>query len=258
MNVSAFTFLHNGVAGGYPFVEAINIVGIFVDEVVVVDMQSTDETRQVLEKLGVRVIDGKWTPGAAGECLRENHAMHEWCSYDVIWHFEADEVFSDTLARSVAGKILQDGISQLAVYRLQVEQNFQRCRWYPELVHRVFFKGTAQKSGHTTVQHQQDLLNIEVVPPEHGFLWDITNCFRDDWMTRAKQQGELWGEKPRYRFVPYHFTRAPAEAHEDVVSHFLEEPHWTWQRSPFNLPPNLRCLVGATSYREHLHRKGLI
>jgi hypothetical protein len=258
MLCSAFTFLHNGVAGGYPFVEAIKMVKIFADEVVVVDMQSTDQTRQVLDKLNVKVIDGQWMPGKAGACLAAAHALHTQCEHDVIWHFEADEVYSGDLAKNVAHAIQHDGMSQIAVWRLQVEQNFQRIRWYPELCHRIFYKGTVEKSGHTTLQHQKGLLDIEVIPPECGYLWDVTNCFRDDWITRLKQQAELWGELPQYRYVPYHFTQAPVDLAEGQQYLLLDQPQWTWGRSPLDLPPVLRGMVGTTSYREHLERRLLL
>lgn len=258
MEISGFTFIHNGVAGGYPFVEAIKMVRMFVDEVVVVDMQSTDETRKVLEQLDVRVINGEWFPKTAGECLAKAHALHTECKHDVILHFEADEVFSGDLAKNVVYQIRKEDRRQIAVWRLQVEQNFQRVRWYPELVHRVFERGSVQKEGHTTRQHQKKLLSIHKMQPEHGYLWDVTNCFRDDWCSRLRQQAELWGEMPQYRYVPYHFTMAPVQLAEGQQQRLLDQPQWTWRRSPLDLPVLLRALVGVTSYRDYLKKTGLL
>lgn len=255
--VSAFTFIYNGVAGGYPFVEAIKMASLFADEVVVVDMESTDETRKVLEKLKVRIIDGKWMPKMAGECLKHNHALHTECRHNVIWHFEADEVFSGELACQVSYEIQEHGYTEIAVHRLQVEQNFQRVRWYPEPVHRIFKKGTAVKDGHTTEMHKQDG-PVHVIAPECGFLWDITNCFRDDWVQRVKQQADLWGELPQYRYVPFHFTQAPAVCYEGQQDRILRQPHWEWTTCPFNLPSVLKPLVGMTSYRQNLERMNLL
>lgn len=247
--VSGFTFIHNGVEAGYPFVEAIKAVQPYVAEMVVVDMQSTDETRVVLERLNVRIVEGTWTPGAAGECLGRNHALHTECMYDTIWHFEADEVFDDCLAQEVARLIDLAITRNIAVPRLQIEQNFQRCRWYPEYVHRVFKKGTVKKSGHTT--DCKDFIQRTSI--DAGFLWDATNCFRDNWMQRVRNQAELWGGLPRYRHVPYHFTMAPIELHEgEPETMLLKRDHWTWKRSPFDLPDILKPLVGVTDYREHL------
>jgi hypothetical protein len=261
MTTSGFTFIHNGVHGGYPFVEAIQAVRPFVDEMVVVDMASTDETRHVLEKLQVSIIDGDWQPGAAGECLKNAHALHRHCKGDIVWHFEADEVHESNLAFAVHGAIFHGGASNVLVYRLQVEQNFQRCRWYPELVHRVFPNdGTVVKDGHTTNihnEHRDDDSWAHIIP--RGFLWDVTNCFRDDWLNRVRQQQELWGnaESTHTLYVPLHanhFNHMPF----DVVPAFLEQPHWTWNHTLFNLPTELKILVGETSYRETLKCRQLI
>lgn len=48
--------IHNDIEGGYPFVEAIEAVRGYVDNVYVVDMQSTDGTRGILE---LKLLVGK-------------------------------------------------------------------------------------------------------------------------------------------------------------------------------------------------------
>ena len=258
-NVSGFTFIHNGVEGGYPFVEAIEAVMPYVDEMVVIDAGSTDETRDVLEQLDVRIIDSYWEPGKAGRCLSRLHALNTECEGDIIWHFEADEVFSEELSISVRSAI-DDGHHRygcgISVRRLQVEQNFQRCRWYPEIVHRVFRRGSVEKHGHTTRQHYEGV-NVYPLGVQMGLLWDVTNCFRDEWLQRCKNQAELWGDEPRYRFVPVHFTHR-LTMDESEIAAFLNEAHWTWEVSPFYLPESLKNLVGVTSYKEYLRCQQLI
>jgi hypothetical protein len=263
MNVSGFTFIHNGVRGGYPFVEAIEAIQPFVTETVVVDMQSTDQTRSVLEQLhhshSLRVIDGTWTPGAAGECLKFAHAKYVECAGDVVWHFEADEVYEPSLAEAINSELGWRDINGLRdfnilVYRLQVSQNFQRCRWYPEAVHRVWNNTSGVvKKGHTT--------NINVpskpISSEHGYLWDCTNCFRDDYMNRIQQQAELWGTEPNYLMVPIHANHPVRLTHNQVIDE-LKDGRWTVKRSPFDLPMPLRMLLGVASYEETLKWRRLI
>lgn len=253
--ISGFSFVHNGIDGGYPFVESITAIKPFVDEMVVVDMQSDDGTRDVLKRLGVRILDGVWTPGTAGECLKTAHSMHIECKHDVIMHCEADEVFDPWLANEMASLYTLEGIDSISCYRLQLEQNFQRCRWYPELVHRMFRRDAGVvKNGHTTNSHWSSVQ----LPPSDGYLWDITNCFRDDWLGRVENQAELWGEEPKYRFVQHHMVYGTVETTRDVAEKFLTQPHWTWDASPFDLPPSLCLLVGVTSYRDHLVEVGLL
>jgi glycosyltransferase involved in cell wall biosynthesis len=237
--VSAFSFIHNAIAGGYPIVEAIFSVFDYVDEVVIADCQSDDGTRQLLEKIGIRVIDGQWG-NEAGKTLKKAHALHTECENDIIIHFEADEVYSESLIQEVRKRI-DFGANQLAVYRLQLEQNFQRCRWYPERVHRIFQKGTVSKEGHST-DYEGHLLEV---PQNFGYLWDITNCFRDNWLKRNHQQANLWDEEPEYKQVPIHFMHSPLISNVDK---FLNQPHWEWTTTPFSIPDCLRHLVGKTKY----------
>jgi hypothetical protein len=240
MTISAFTFAHNALEGGYPLAEAVQAVKPHIAEVVAVDLESTDGTRDLLVRLGCRVLDGRWWQGA-GETLAAAHAMHTQCEGDTVLHFEADEVFDPRLVERIV-RALKEGFGNLSVWRLQVEQNFQRIRWYPELVHRVFPKGEGVvKVGHTTNRHRVAV----PISYEHGYLWDCANCFRDNWLARVRNQAWLWNEEPQYRAAPYHFKEPVQVADVDA---FLAQPHWTWRTTPLDLPENLKHLVGMTKY----------
>lgn len=248
--ISGFTFCHNCLSGGLPIVEAVRAVRPYVDEIVAVDMQSIDGTRDLLHWLGCRVIPGKWG-NQAGETLRAAHALYRQCKGDVILHFEADEVYDGRLLQAIRATISEgffQGVDDLAVYRLQLEQNFQRCRWYPEPVHRVWRRDSDTiKEGHTSNRHRE----AAVIDQQFGYLWDITNCFRDNWRQRVNQQAELWNETPKYRMVPFHAGQ-PFEVSANEAEARLNEPHWTWKTSPFDLPPILKPLVGMTRYEARL------
>lgn len=240
MRVSGFTFVHNALEGGYPIQEAIQVVEPIVEEMVVVDMQSTDGTRDILEAFGCRILNGVWN-GKAGETLAQAHALYRECRGDIIIHFEADEVWDPFLLGHCL-KYIRAGRSDLTVWRLQVEQNFQRIRWYPELVHRVFLRDSGTvKVGHTTNRHEEAIS----LRPEDGFLWDCTNCFRDNWKARIEAQAELWAEDPQFRRVPLHFSEA---VQPQNLEEFLSQSHWTWKATPLAIPEILKPLVGMTRY----------
>ncbi len=245
MKINGFSFVHNAIDSGYPIIEAIEAVGYWADDIYVVDMESTDTTRQVLSKMGVNIIDGKWG-NMAGETLAEAHKLHVHCSSDVIIHFEADEVYSDKLLSEISYRI-DVGQYDFAVWRLQLEQNFQRCRWYREPCHRVFRKGTVMKDGHTTDLHKTQ--DIPAIQGQYGYLWDITNCFRDNWLTRIKKQAELRREEPNYLHVPLHANGQTMLSDSDI-KYFLDQPHWEYKSTPFDIPIGLKSLVGVTKYSE--------
>jgi len=168
--------------------------------------------------------------------------MNVECEGDVIIHFEADEVFDDRLIGDISDYIMNGGISA-NVYRIQVEQNFQRIRWYTEQVHRIFEKGTVKKIGHTTDTWK----SADVTPLDFGLIWDVTNCFRDNWLARVEQQAKLWGSEPNYCMVPLHANNDFKVSREQAIER-LNEPHWEFKTTPLNIPDILKPLVGKTKY----------
>lgn len=249
MNLSGYSFIHNGIEGGYPFVEAIQAVEPHVDEIVIVDMESTDGTRDILKEMNVTIIDGKWG-NSAGVTLQQAHDQYIKCQGDVIVHFEADEVYDNEVIRQIKMLLHSgQGIENILIHRLQVEQNFQRIRWYPELVHRVFPRlSNARKQGHTTDRHSMGI----AIPPKFGFLWDCTNCFRDNYLQRINQQAELRQSEGQYILTPLHSLHQ-VEIGRDALIKRLEERHWTWETSPLKIPEILQNLIGCTSYNPRLN-----
>jgi len=238
MKISGFTFIHNSIAGGYPLFEAIEAVTPYVDEIVVVDMASTDGTRERLEKIPwVKVLPSPW----GKEARLAAWELRKQCQGDVTIFFEADEVYDNKLVYNVRKEILR-GNHNLAVYRLQLEQNFQRCKWYPIPVHRVF--PTGQGSYHLHPVNCPE--GVKVLPPEMGFMWDISGCFRDNQQQRKANQAILFGQ-PRHMAVPIHFT-LPYELSENEEQAHLTDSLWTWKTTPFDIPMVLKLLVGMTKY----------
>jgi len=99
------------------------------------------------------------------------------------------------------------------------------------------------KEGHTTNRHMEAVK----VGPNAGFLWDCTNCFRDNWRARVKAQAALWDQEPVYKGVPVHFNY-PVEMDAGTVELFLEQAHWSWKTTPLTIPDILRPLVGKQRY----------
>lgn len=240
MKISGFTFGYNLISGGYPIVEAVGAVRPYVDEVVAVDCQSTDDTPRVLGLICDRVVSGPaWSERNIQHKAFDLH--REYCQGDIIILFEADEVYDENLLSEIHWT-LSRGHTDLGVYRIQVEQNFQRVRSYPEPVYRVFPKGGGNYQNHP--MHCPE--GVFILPPDAGLLWDCAGCFRDNWLKRKENQTIVWGS-PRHLMVADHFTKSNEISQEEEILH-LNDDHWTWKKTPLKLPKILLPLVGKTKY----------
>ena len=110
----------------------------WADEVVVVDSNSTDRTRELAEACGARVITNQWPGFGAQKQFAVDQAKHEW-----ILSLDADERVSDELKNSIQslrnGKELADGyeISRRTYYQ---QRWIRGGGWYPDRQLRLFRK----------------------------------------------------------------------------------------------------------------------
>jgi len=112
----------------------------WADEVVVVDSNSTDQTRELAEACGARVITNAW-PGFGGQKqFAVEQARHEW-----IFSLDADERVSDELRNSIQSlrtmneSDLADGYE--IARRTYYQQRWIRGGgWYPDRQLRLFKK----------------------------------------------------------------------------------------------------------------------
>jgi hypothetical protein len=236
MTISGFTFAYNAISGGMPIVESVAVVRTYTDEVIAVDCQSTDDTRRVLSLICDKVIDGpKWEGRDIQHQVFELHK--EYCRGDTIILFEADEVYDDSLLGEI-WIALEMGQRDIGIHRIQIEQNFQRVREYPTPCYRVFPKGGGYYHKHPTYCPD----NVYVLPPSAGLLWDCSNCFKDNWLTRQENQAKVWG--PAHNLaVAKHFAEP-----NRLTGDLLEQPHWDFTDTPLKIPEILRKHLGKRGY----------
>lgn len=239
MKLSAFTFGYNLIDGGYPIVQAVEAIRPYVDEVLAVDCRSTDDTRRILQATCHTVIDGpKWE---GRDIQHQVFELHRQCIGDIIIMFEADEVYDESLLSEIHWAI-EKGYTDIGVYRIQIEQNFQRVREYPIPVYRVFPKGGGNYQNHPT--HCPD--GVYVLPPTAGYLWDCSACFRDNWRMRQANQAKVWGTSHQFA-VASHFAYQ-----NEITSDFFNQPHWEFKSTPLAIPIVLQPLLGVTKYRVNI------
>ena len=119
----------------------------WADEVVVVDSNSTDATRELARACGARVIVNEWPGFGAQKQFAVEQARHEW-----IFSLDADERVSDELRNSIQklrnAKGLADGY-QIARRTYYQDRWIRGGGWYPDRQLRLFRKS----KGHWKQRH---------------------------------------------------------------------------------------------------------
>jgi glycosyltransferase involved in cell wall biosynthesis len=113
-----------------------------VDEVVVIDSGSTDQTRAIAARLGARVIEEPWRGYAAQKNFAASCARNNW-----VLSLDADEALTPELAAEIAGLEPQyDGYSfpRRAQY---LGRWIHHGGWYPDRKVRLYNRTKAEWTG---------------------------------------------------------------------------------------------------------------
>jgi len=110
----------------------------WADEIVVVDSESTDATREIAAECGARVIGNQWPGFAAQKQFATDAASNDW-----IFSLDADERVSPELRRTIERLKSKDESSLADGYRI-ARRTFYMNRWirgggwYPDHQLRLF------------------------------------------------------------------------------------------------------------------------
>ncbi len=104
----------------------------WADEILVVDSESTDETRQIAESLGAKILTQNWLGYAGQKQFAADNAANDW-----VFSLDADERISDELKieilqlKMLPEDTLADGykIPRLSFY---MNRPIRHSTWYPD------------------------------------------------------------------------------------------------------------------------------
>lgn len=119
----------------------------WADEVLVVDSESTDATRDIAGDCGARVINRRWPGFAAQKQFAADEAMHDW-----IFSLDADERVSPELRQSLEDLLYTNEARLADGYRL-ARRSFYMGRWvrgggwYPDYQLRLYRRARGRWEG---------------------------------------------------------------------------------------------------------------
>ncbi len=118
--------------------DAINSVA-FADEILVVDSESTDKTREIAESLGAKVIIQKWLGFAAQKQFAVDHAAHDW-----ILSLDADEQISADLQNEIVDLTPNADAYKIPRLSFYLNRPIRHGGWYPDWQIRFFNRKKAR------------------------------------------------------------------------------------------------------------------
>lgn len=143
MNVTATIITYNEADNIRSACESVS----WANEILVVDSESTDETREIAAGCGARVINRAWPGFAAQKQFAADEAKHEW-----IFSLDADERVSDELRHSIEALLalnetrLADGY-RLARRSFYMDKWIRGGGWYPDYQLRLYNRSRGRWRG---------------------------------------------------------------------------------------------------------------
>jgi len=175
--------VHNEAHQIQSCIERLKLV---VSEIIVIDHESTDDTKKICEQLGAKVVTKKWEGYAKGK-----NFGHELASNDWIISIDADEQLSDELVDQLLNiKLEKDTVYQLDRANYYCGQWIKYCGWNPDWKLRIFNKKIAKWSGDFV--HEELVFSNSVKRHKlKGKLLHYSYASAEDHLKRINKYAEL-------------------------------------------------------------------
>lgn len=157
-----------------------------VDEILVIDAFSTDNTVKIAEGLGAKVIQKKWVGYSQNKNYGNQLAKHDW-----ILSIDADEVLSTTLIASIqALKLKENHVYVLNRLNNYCGQWIKHCSWHPDWNIRLFHRKKTQWKGDFV--HEQLSFSSAIKPIRlEGLLYHYSYQNSADHWQRIEKYAKL-------------------------------------------------------------------
>ena len=115
----------------------------FADEIIIADTGSTDNTVEIAEQSGARVVSCVWRGFGRTKAEALSHATGQW-----VLSLDADEEVTPELAEQIR-QTIGDSQNEFVAFRLTRQANFlgrwiRHSGWYPDYVLRLYRRGSAR------------------------------------------------------------------------------------------------------------------
>jgi len=174
-------------------------VAALVDEIVVVDSGSTDDTVAIATRFGARVVAQKWLGYVDQKNFALSQAEHPW-----VLSIDADEEISPELAQAIAHLKAETPDYDTAVRSTPMPNGYQFSRvvfyrgkwiyhgdWYPDRLVRLFRRDEARFTG-GRVHEKLELRGEHPILPGHLHHFTYENAI--DRTNRCGKYAELWAQ----------------------------------------------------------------
>jgi glycosyltransferase involved in cell wall biosynthesis len=266
-NLSGCVFIKDSIKGAFCLFESLYQLMPLVDEMIVMDLGSTDGTLEALKEIGafnskLRIVNSNFYKMDAAVFADLANDLVAMCDNPHVLYFQADEIWHEDLVE-LTRQSLYNGRRNMSFWRVQLKYNFQRIKWFPHPVHRIGAKEDfnfvndgmntsktyeAAMVGNWGIGHfMQWSDRYKYKPaelPTNEMILDVslTGGFLDNIPDRRRMHLPFWGEGD---VMP---ADEQGMAIDDWYSQQSDNQDWDSEESRFNIPQIMRYHLGRRKY----------